>query len=95
MPVKRMRDVFRAISDPRRRSIIKLLAQKRMTVADIESHFDISRPAIFEQIKILDECHLLIVTRAENKKYFAINLKKLDHVITWVEKLKRKKRSAH
>ena len=91
MPVKKRRDVFRAISDPNRRSIIKLLARGRMTIADIANHFDISQPAIYEQMKILGECRLLIVTRQDKKKYFAINLKKFDQVVVWVEKLKQKK----
>jgi DNA-binding transcriptional ArsR family regulator len=91
MPAERRRDAFRAISDPRRRSIIELITQKRMTIATIASHFDISQPAIYEQMKILGECRLLIVTHKGNKKYFTINLKKLDQIITWVEKLKRKK----
>jgi len=91
MPVEKRRDVFRAISDPRRRSIIKLLAKKHMTIADIERHFDISRPAIYEQIEILNECHLLTITHEQNKKYFAIKLKKFDEIISWVQKLKQKK----
>ena len=87
MPVKRTRDAFRAISDPRRRLIIKLLSRKRMNIAEIMKHFDISGPAIFGQMKILEECRLLMVTRQGKKKYYTINIKKLRVVTSWVEKL--------
>jgi DNA-binding transcriptional ArsR family regulator len=90
MPVKRTRDVFRAVSDPRRRLMIELLSRKRMTVGEIKKHFDISGPAIFEQMNILDECQLLVKTLQGKKKYYRINTNKLNRIITWIEKLKRK-----
>jgi len=62
-----------------------------MNIGAITEHFDISGPAISEQMKILAECQLLTVTRQGKKKYYAINVKKLDRVTTWVEKLKQKK----
>jgi ArsR family transcriptional regulator len=90
MPVKRTRDVFRAVSDPRRRLMIELLSRKRMTVGELKEHFDISGPAIFEQMNILGECQLLVKTVQGKKKYYRINTNKLNRIITWIEKLQRK-----
>jgi DNA-binding transcriptional ArsR family regulator len=91
MPVNKTRDVFRAISDPRRRSIMELLSKKPMKIGAITERFDISGPAISEQMKILRECRMLTVTRQGKRKYYTINIKKLDRVIFWIEKLKQNK----
>jgi len=90
MPVKGIREAFRAISNPRRRSITELLSRKGMNIGEITGHFDISGPATSKQMRILDECRLLTVTRQGKKKYYTLNTKKLDRVTTWVEKLKKK-----
>ena len=47
------RDVFQAIADPTRREIINLIAHKSLNLNTIADNFNISRPAISQQIKIL------------------------------------------
>jgi len=88
MPVKRTRDVFRAVSDPSRRLLIEILSRKRMNIGEIKEHFEISGPAIFEQLRILDECQLLVRSLQGKKKYYRVNANKFNRLITWVEKLK-------
>ena len=41
-----MGSVFKAISDPTRREILKLLNEKDLSAGEIAEHFDISKPAL-------------------------------------------------
>jgi DNA-binding transcriptional ArsR family regulator len=79
------RDVFQAIADPTRREIINLVAHKTMNLNAVADNFNISRPAISKQVKILTECGLLVITRQGRERYCEANLKKLAEVSHWVK----------
>ena len=53
------RDVFQALADPTRRGIIELVAHEAMTLNAIANQFHISRPAVSQHIKILNECGII------------------------------------
>ena len=53
------RDIFQAIADPTRRSIVMLLAVQAMTPNAMAEHFQTSRQAVSKHIRILVECDLL------------------------------------
>ena len=48
-----MEAVLRAIADPRRREIIRLVRLDERSAGDIAAHFDVSRPAISQHLTIL------------------------------------------
>lgn len=50
------RDIFQAIVDPTRRTILTLIALEAMTPNAIAEHFDITRQAISKHLRILTEC---------------------------------------
>lgn len=79
------RDVFQAIADPTRRQIIALLAGKPMNLNDLAENFEISRPAISQQVKILAECGLVQVKRIGRESHCKAKLEKLREVRSWVE----------
>ena len=78
------RDVFQAIADPTRRAIVSLLAAQTLTVSGIAAHFNISRPAISKQIRILEECGLVSITEQGREHYCEAKLDKLNDVTDWV-----------
>ena len=49
------KDVFQAIADPTRRTILTLLAVQAMTPNALAEHFDSSRQAVSKHIKVLKE----------------------------------------
>jgi DNA-binding transcriptional ArsR family regulator len=79
------RDVFQAIADPTRRQIIDLLASQRMNVKSLAEHFRISRPAISQQVKILEECGLLVISQEGRERHCEVNLKPLLEVSGWLD----------
>lgn len=79
------RDVFQAIADPTRRQIINLISQQSMNLNAIAENFDVSRPAISQQIKILTECGLIIIKKQGRERYCEAKLSALSEVSEWVE----------
>jgi DNA-binding transcriptional ArsR family regulator len=82
------RDVFQAIADPTRRTILSLLAAQSLTLNAVAGNFDISRPAISKHIKILNECGLIEITDKGRERYCEAKLEKLNEVSVWIEQYK-------
>ncbi len=83
------RDVFQAISDPTRREIIHLIANRSMNLNSVAEKFDVSRPAISKHIKILTECGLIVINQQGRERYCEARLEKLGEVYDWVEKYRK------
>ncbi len=79
------RDVFQAIADPTRRTIIDMLAAQTMNLNAVAANFKISRPAISKHIKILSECGLVTIYQEGRERYCKADLDKLKHVAEWTE----------
>ncbi|MFC4871050.1 ArsR/SmtB family transcription factor [Negadavirga shengliensis] len=78
------RDVFQAIADPTRRTIIHIVARKPTNVNTIAEQFKTSRQAISLHLKILAECGLLHITRRGRERICEAKLDKLREVNEWV-----------
>jgi len=58
-----MDEALRAIAEPRRRAILRLVWQDELTVGDIASHFDVTRPAISQHLRVLADAGLVSLRR--------------------------------
>ena len=85
MTVQTRRDVFQAIADPTRREIIRLVANKPMNLNAIADNFDISRPAISQHIKILNECGLIEIENMGRERFCKIQPRQLIPAFLWIE----------
>jgi DNA-binding transcriptional ArsR family regulator len=54
---------LRAIAEPRRREILRLVWHEERTVSDIASHFDVTRPAISQHLRVLADAGLVTLRR--------------------------------
>jgi DNA-binding transcriptional ArsR family regulator len=79
------RDVFQAIADPTRRTIIDMIAHQSLNLNAVAENFDVSRPAISKHIKILTECGLIVIRKKGRERYCEARLQKLNEVSQWVE----------
>jgi DNA-binding transcriptional ArsR family regulator len=79
------RDVFQAIADPTRRQIINMIAQEPLNVNAVAERFDISRPAISKQLKILTECGLIVTRQQGRERVCEAKLERLGEVSQWIE----------
>lgn len=83
------RDVFQAIADPTRRQIIELVAEEAMTLNEIADNFIISRPAISQHIKILNECGIIDIETIGRERFCKLQTENLIPAFLWLEKYKK------
>lgn len=83
------RDVFQAIADPTRRTIITLLALQAMTPTAIAENFNSSRQTISKHIQILTECELLKQEQNGREILYHINAKKMKEVADFIEPFRK------
>ena len=82
----RQRDgVFRAIADPTRREILRLLQDGQQTVGQIASNFPTSRPAISKHLRLLRSAGLVITHERGTARLCRLNAKPLRVVDAWLE----------
>jgi DNA-binding transcriptional ArsR family regulator len=79
------RDVFQAIADPTRRTILLLVASQSMTAGSIAANFDTARPTISKHLQILTECELLKQEQNGREIYYHINAGKMKEVSDFIE----------
>jgi DNA-binding transcriptional ArsR family regulator len=58
-----MDGTLRAIAEPRRRDILRLVWHEERSVGEIASHFDVTRPAISQHLRVLEEAGLVTFRR--------------------------------
>jgi DNA-binding transcriptional ArsR family regulator len=54
-----MTSVFKALSDPTRRAVLRLLRRRTMTAGEIAAEFQISKPAMSAHFAVLREADLI------------------------------------
>ena len=81
-------DVFAAIAQPTRRSILEMLATGgQLTASDISSRFRVSPPAISQHLKILREARLVHMRKNRQQRIYQINPEAVQQVEQWVKDL--------
>lgn len=89
MTTETRRDIFQAIADPTRRKIIDLVSQQPMNTKAIADYFDISRPAISQQIKILHECGIVQLKKEGRETFCSIQPQELKKIADWARRYSR------
>ncbi|KFF25922.1 ArsR/SmtB family transcription factor [Chryseobacterium vrystaatense] len=79
------RDVFQAIADPTRRSILMLVAAQSMTAGAIASNFDTARPTVSKHLQILTECELLTSEQNGREITYHLNPNKMKEIADFIE----------
>lgn len=65
-----------------------MLARQPMNLNTLAENFDISRPAISKQIKILSECGLIDIEQRGRERYCTARIDRLKEVTDWAEKMR-------
>lgn len=82
------RDIFQAIADPTRRTILALIAMQAMTPNALAQHFNSSRQAVSKHIKILTECELLNQKQVGREIYYQLEVTKMKEIDNWLAQFK-------
>lgn len=77
-------DVFQAIADPTRRSLLRLLVDQEMAVTSISSHFPMSRTAVSKHLRILAEAGLVHERKVGRETRYRLQPEPLQELKQWL-----------
>lgn len=75
---------FRALADPTRRRILRLLADREMTIAEVAENFQITRAAVKKHLTVLNEGELITTRASGRSRVNRLNTQGLRQVVDWV-----------
>jgi DNA-binding transcriptional ArsR family regulator len=87
--MKTRRDIFQALADPTRRSILMLLAINAMTPNALAEHFQTSRQAVSNHIQILAECEVVSQKQQGREILYQLEVEKLKEIDVWLEQFRK------
>ena len=82
-------DIFAALSDPTRRAIVEFLAHGERTAGSITGAFELSAPAISQQLKALKQAELVSVRVDAQRRIYSLNPQGLQALDGWLERMRR------
>lgn len=77
-------NAFKAIADPARREILRLLRQGEMTAGELSGHFDMSKPTMSHHFAVLAEADLITRRREGQTIWYGLNTTVLQDVLAWM-----------
>ena len=81
----RLDEVAHAVADRTRREILRLVSEGERPVATIAAHFEVTRPAISQHLKVLRDADLVTVRQEGTRRYYAARPEGLRGLATWME----------
>jgi ArsR family transcriptional regulator len=76
-----MNQVYRALADPTRRKILKLLRERDMTAGELAAHFEITKPSLSKHFSILREADLINGDKEGTTITYHLNLTVLEEAL--------------
>jgi DNA-binding transcriptional ArsR family regulator len=77
-------DVFKAIADPTRREVLRLLSENERPISEIADHFEMSRTAVTKHLQILTEAELISGRKEGREKILKMHPEPLTEVKEWL-----------
>ncbi len=82
---------FKAIADPTRREILRMLKTDEMTAGDLAAQFDMTKPTMSHHFAVLKEAGLITSRREGQTIWYALNTSVLEDVVAWALDMARGK----
>ena len=79
--------VFKALADPTRRQILRLLRQRDMTAGKISEHFPLAKSTLSGHFAVLKAAGLVIDMKRSNTVVYSLNLSLLDELLLHLKEL--------
>src|SRR5258707_14055861 len=91
--------VLHALAEPNRREILRLIQDHELSSGEISSHFEVTRPAISQHLKILTDAELVTLRRSGTRRLYRARpegLAQLKDFLQgfWDDSLEKLKRAA-
>jgi DNA-binding transcriptional ArsR family regulator len=78
-----MHDAFKALADPTRREILRLLRSGEMSAGELAAHFEqqMSKPSVSHHFSVLRSADLITSRREGQQIYYALNTTVVQDVV--------------
>src|SRR5882724_10324909 len=76
---------IRAIAERHRREIVRLVRDEELTAGQIASHFEVSRPAVSQHLRILKDTGLVTERRQGTRRYYRARMEGLAELRAFLE----------
>jgi len=80
---------FKAIADPTRREILRLLRRGEMTAGDLAERFDMTKPTMSHHFSVLKDADLLTSRRDGQQIWYSLNTTVVQDLMAWAMDLIR------
>jgi DNA-binding transcriptional ArsR family regulator len=77
-------DVFKAVADPTRRTLLDRLRDGGRPAGALAGEFSVSRPAISRQLRILRQARLVVERREGRRRIYELAPRPLDDIDAWL-----------
>jgi DNA-binding transcriptional ArsR family regulator len=78
--------IFRALSDPTRRTVFERLAERELSVGELAHGFEVSQPAISQHLSALRGAGLVLERHEGRRTYYRVNPEGLRPLADWVDR---------
>jgi ArsR family transcriptional regulator len=75
--------IFKAIADPSRREILRMLRQHEMTAGELAQRFEMTKPTMSHHFAVLKEANLVTSRRDGQTIWYGLNTTVLEDVVAW------------
>ena len=76
---------LRALVEPRRREILRLVWQRERAAGEIAAHFEVTRPAVSQHLRVLKEAGLIVERRLGTRRLYRARPEGLAELRAFIE----------
>jgi len=86
---RKMNDIFKALNDPTRREILKMLRKRDMTAGEIAAKFDMTAPSISHHLDKLKRAGLVTISKQGQFILYSLNTTIVEDLLQYILTLKK------
>lgn len=76
-----MNNTFKALADPTRREILRMLSEKNLSAGDIAKAFDMKKPSISHHLNVLKNAELISGERDGQNIIYSVNASVMQELV--------------
>jgi ArsR family transcriptional regulator len=89
-----LNDAFKALGDPTRREILRLLRSGEKTAGELAEHFDMSKPSVSHHFAVLKQADLIASRREGQQIVYYLNTTVMEDLLALIWDLLSEKKAA-
>ncbi|HZY87907.1 MAG TPA: autorepressor SdpR family transcription factor [Gemmataceae bacterium] len=79
-----MNDAFKALADPTRREVLRLLQDGERTAGELAEHFEMTKPSLSHHFAVLKQADLIAARRQGQQIYYFLNTTVVEDLLATV-----------